>query len=123
MDKKYRQAADAAAVVTAIETDDYSENTAQKFSLFASVFVRELEAVEKPSVKKIKNMGDEIDQVGKRPSILSRGGIICLNERAFYEYTAATLTKFAYEEDYKSVQAAQEFVEYMKREFFGEASL
>ena len=119
MNKNFRQAADAAAVVTAIETDDYSENTARKLSLFANVFMRELEAAEKPGVKELKSMGEEIDRIEKRPSILSKGGIICLDERAFYNNVASALTKFACEEDYKSVQAAQEFVEYMKREFFG----
>ena len=122
MNKRFQNAADAAAVVTAIETNDFSENTAQKLSLFANVFMRELEMTEKPNVENIKNMGEEIDKAGRKPSILTRGNIVCLNERAFYEHTAAALTKFSYEEDYKSVQAAQEFVEYMKREFFWEVS-
>ena len=123
MNKRYQHAAEAAAVVTAIETEDFSENTARKLSLFADVFIRELEETEKPGISDFKRMGEDLERIGKKPSVLSRGNIVCLNDRVFYEYAAAAIQRFALSEDYKSVQAANEFVEYMKREIFGKEEI
>ena len=94
MNKKFRQAADAAAIVTAIETDDFSENTARKLSVFADVFMREIEKTVKSDVYDIKTMGEDIDRIGTRPSVHSRGKVVCINEDAFFNIVGEAIARY-----------------------------